>query len=771
MIGPEPEPEQEPEKQIVEENPAFIVPVLFREPDQNEPALLAPLPDKKAQKAAKQAEKEQKAKDKAEQKAHKTVAKTLKLQEKEKKAQDKAQEKKQKTEQKAKKTQEKGTRKVKPPKNILDTSTVLENTGTSRSPTTMNNKIQEFRTQGIQVLENLPEKELAEMLKTANIAYYNTQTSLMTDNEYDIVKEYMERKYPKNTVLEQIGAPIEKNKVALPYQMWSMDKIKPDSNALDSWTKKYKGPYVLSCKLDGVSGMYSTEGDTPKLYTRGNGKVGQDVSHLLRVLDLPTEPGIVVRGEFIMQKAVFESKYAKQFANPRNLVSGIVNSKTVDAKARDLHFVVYEVVSPAMPPSEQMARLATLNHEVVQHKVVEEVSNEMLSKVLIDWRTNYEYEIDGVIVANDGVYTRKEGNPDHAFAFKMVISDQMAEVKVVDVLWNPSKSGYLKPRVRIEPVRLSGVTIEYATGFNGSFIETNKIGIGAVIQIIRSGDVIPHIKSVTTPAEMAKMPDVPYHWTDTHVDVVLDNIAEDDTVREKNITDFFQSIEVDGLSGGNVKRIIAAGFDSVPKILKMNRGDFEGVAGFKAKMVEKIHDGIRNKVAAASLMTIMAASNLFGRGIGERKLAPILEAYPDILTTAESPEKKVAMLREVKGIGAENARAFVENIPRFMAFLQECGLEGKLRDRPLADLANTVALDVDTSHPLYGKHIVMTKVRDKTIIEGLARVGGVLDDGITKTTFVLVVKSKEDVSNKTKYAVDHGIPIMTPAEFIAAYLQ
>jgi hypothetical protein len=65
----------------------------------------------------------------------------------------------------------------------------------------------------------------------------------------------------------------------------------------------------------------------------------------------------------------------------------------------------------------------------------------------------------------------------------------------------------------------------------------------------------------------------------------------------------------------------------------------------------------------------------------------------------------------------------------------------------------------------------MTKVRDKTIIEGLARVGGVLDDGITKTTFVLVVKSKEDVSNKTKYAVDHGIPIMTPAEFIAAYLQ
>jgi NAD-dependent DNA ligase len=266
------------------------------------------------------------------------------------------------------------------------------------------------------------------------------------------------------------------------------------------------------------------------------------------------------------------------------------------------------------------------------------------------------------------------------------------------------------------------------------------------------------------------MPDVPYHWTDTHVDIILDNIDEDDTVREKNITDFFRSIEVDGLSGGNVKRIVAAGFDSVPKILHMTKGDFEGVAGFKAKMVEKIHDGIRAKVAAASLMTIMAASNLFGRGIGERKLAPILEAYPNILTTSETPEEKVAMLRGVKGIGAENARAFVENIPRFMAFLQECDLEGKL----LADETNppnVPALDVDTSHPLYGKHIVMTKVRDKTIIEGLAHVGGVLDDGISKNTFALVVKSKEDVSNKTKYAVEHGIPIMTPAEFITAYLQ
>ena len=96
---------------------------------------------------------------------------------------------------------------------------------------------------------------------------------------------------------------------------------------------------------------------------------------------------------------------------------------------------------------------------------------------------------------------RKNKNPDHAFAFKMVLSDQVAEAKVVHIEWNPSKDGYLKPRVQIEPVELGGVTITYATGKNASFIEKNKIGIGAIIELVRSGDVIPDIKKVVVPAK------------------------------------------------------------------------------------------------------------------------------------------------------------------------------------------------------------------------------------------------------------------------------
>jgi len=505
--------------------------------------------------------------------------------------------------------------------------------------------INDFKKNGIKVLEKLNENQLASIVRDANKAYYNDKP-LMSDNEFDIVKEYIESKYPSNSVINEIGAPIQKNKVNLPYQMASMDKIKPDTDALLSWMLKYKGPYVLSCKLDGVSGLYTTEGPTPKLYTRGDGKVGQDISHLIPHLRLPKSKGIVIRGEFIIPKAVFEAKYKNVFSNPRNMVAGIVNQKTINAAIKDLHFVAYEVIKPVLKPVEQMEYLDTIDVERVLYKIEKMLTNEMLSQTLVDWRTNYIYEIDGIIVTNDAIYERKSGNPEHAFAFKMVLSDQIAEAKVVDVIWTPSKDGYLKPRVQIEPLHLGGVTIEYATGFNGAFIENNKVGVGAVIELIRSGDVIPHIRKVNVPAEQAKMPDVPYKWNETHVDIMLEDIETNESVKEKVVTAFFRGIDVDGLSSGNVARIMQSGYDSIPAIIKMTVSDFLKVPGFKEKTANKLYDGIHEKLKAASLVTLMSASNLFGRGFSEKKLELILEGYPDILLAKIPPAgwQRIAIL-------------------------------------------------------------------------------------------------------------------------------
>jgi NAD-dependent DNA ligase len=635
-------------------------------------------------------------------------------------------------------------------------------------------EINRFKTIGITVLEKMDENTLSNMLKTANDIYYNENRSVLTDNEYDIIKEFMAVKYPKNQILEEIGAPIQgKNKVTLPFEMASMDKIKPDSGALKSWTEKYSGPYVLSCKLDGVSGMYvcDTSGKH-QLYTRGNGMVGQDISHLINVIKLPKlQKGMAIRGEFIIPKSIFKTKYSEEFANARNLVSGIINRKSIDEKSKDLHFVTYEVIQPELKPSEQMDILKNSGLEVVFNTIKDSLTNELLSDILIDWRSNYEYEIDGVIVSNDAIYPRIHGNPDHSFAFKMVMSDQVAEAKVVDVLWEASKDGYLKPRVRIEPIQLAGVRIEYATGFNGKFIEDNNIGIGAIITMVRSGDVIPYIKAVSIPADKAKMPLVPYVWNKTHVDVLLENPNDDITVQEKNVTLFFVSLEVDGLAKGNIKKLFQKGKTTVPAILRMSISDFETVDGFKQKMAEKIYNSIQEKIKKASLLDIMVASGKMGRGLGERKIKPILSKYPDILTRCEGDEVKEEMLKQIDGIGKENAYEFVKNIPSFMTFLKECNLEYKL-----TEVSNAISEPVvqntfiNKDHPLLGKKIVMTKIRDKEIIDFINKNGLVLEDSMKKDIFVLIVKTREDKSNKTAFAEKNGIPIMTAEEFKAKYM-
>jgi NAD-dependent DNA ligase len=371
------------------------------------------------------------------------------------------------------------------------------------------------------------------------------------------------------------------------------------------------------------------------------------------------------------------------------------------------------------------------------------------------------------------VYERKAGNPEHAFAFKMALSDQMAEAKVVDVIWTPSKDGYLKPRVQIEPVILCGVKIEYATGFNAKFIENNKIGVGAVIQLIRSGDVIPHIKQVIQPAAIALFPEVDYSWNETRVDIMLVDKTTDETVRIKNISGFFVGIGVDGLSSGNIKRIIDAGFDTIPKIIKMDEADFLKVDGFKERLTEKIKTGIKTRLAETSLEEFMHSSNIFGRGFGTKKFKTILDAYPEVLVAGGGVKTpmidKLAELRSIAGMAQKTSEQFIEKIPEFIQFMRDIGLENKLYS--LAP--KSVSSPEKKEHPLYGKKYVMSGFRDKPLISALERVGAEQGASVNKNTFVLLVKSlDDDATTATTKIIDakkNGVPVMTVDMFKTKY--
>ena len=627
-----------------------------------------------------------------------------------------------------------------------------------------------FKINGQKTLDQLNEEELSVMITSCNKAYYANDNPLLTDNEYDILKEYTEEKFPENEAItcghKICSISVEKKKAILPYEMWSMDKIKPDTNALKNWLKKFnKGNHVISGKLDGISALYSTEGEEPKLFTRGNGKIGQDISHAIKYLQLPEVKDITIRGELIMKKNTF-NRWSNKFANCRNMIAGTANAKEgLPDRWKDIDFVAYEVINPVLKCSDQMKFLENLNVITVKYKVENDVSNEKLSNLLIDWRENYEYEVDGIINCHDKIYPRTSKNPQHAFAFKMVLSDQIVESKVVDVLWSPSMHGYLKPKIQIQPVKIGGATITYATAHNAAFIIRNKIGIGAIVQIIRSGDVIPKVEKVIQQAEKIKMPEEHYNlkWNKTKTDLVLVDAENNDIVKLKNIEAFFTKIDVVGLGRGNIKRIMNKDFDTIEKIINMNIDDFKTVDGFKDKMSNKVYNSIRNSLKNVKLSKLMNASNIFARGLGSKKIDIILQKYPNILVnTTLTDELKIDALKMLPGFQEKTAKMFVPYISKFREFMVMINLEDRLNIQKKAD--------INISHPLYNKKIVITGFRSRELQERIEKNGGKIGSSVSKNTDLVIVKNIDDDTGKAEKARELNINIMTVESFIKKYM-
>ena len=625
-----------------------------------------------------------------------------------------------------------------------------------------------FKHEGAPLLESLDESIVADMVRAANDDYYNAADgkTVLDDAEYDVMKEFVERTYPTNPVIHEVGAPITKGKVKLPRNMPSMSKIKPDTGALESWMRTYKGSYAITPKLDGVSGMYVVEeGNTPQMFTRGDGTYGQDVSHLIPHLWLPDSVPMIVRGEFIIRENTFQEKYGAEFANSRNFVSGVINKTTRDPeKYKDMTFVAYEVIEPVMKPSEWFEFLLKHHIMCVPIEISPTLTNEMLSAHLIKFREEFPFATDGLVVSDNAVYPRTNENPKHAFAFKQVLSDQTAEVKVLAVEWTASKDGYLKPRVRIEPVKLRGATIEFVTGFNGKFIRDNLIGVGTLLKIVRSGDVIPHILEVVVPAEEPMMPTVNFTWNATGVDILVADLESNPVVRLKRIAGFFSKLEVDGMGMGNTQRIIDAGYDTIPRIIAMSVEELLTVEGFKRKLAEKIHTNMNARWEAADLATIMSASAAFGRGFGERKLRSILNQVPGIITSGDNDVAKVYALGKVEGVAKKTAEKFVAAIPVFMEFVDRTGLhhmldvvspDGNVEEVAVEDvvgeteMVEVVTTSTSTPKPLQGKKIVITGFRDKEFEKSLETMGATVGATVSKNTTHVIVKTEADVDGNS----------------------
>jgi len=612
--------------------------------------------------------------------------------------------------------------------------------------------------------KSLSEKELFILLKQLDDSYYNNE-SIISDIEYDIMREYAENKYPNNIYFDCIGSEISNNeKVKLPIFMGSMNKIKSETNLLVNWTKKYKGNYVVSSKLDGVSGLYVKQNNNERLFTRGNGKYGRDISKFIPYLNLPKHNhNIIIRGEFIMSNEIFDSKYKDKFSNSRNLISGIINTKIINEIINDIDFVSYELIEPIMKPQAQLNKLLELNYKIVEFSLFDSINNEILTSYLSNLKNNYKYKIDGIIITNNHIYERTSGNPEHSFAFKMITDNQIAEATVLDVLWTPSKNGYLKPRIQIKPVLIDNVSIQYLNGFNAYYIEQNKINTGSVLEVVRSGDVIPHILNVVTFSSNGKMPDIPYKWSSSKIDIIIEDM-ENETLKIKQLTLFFKTLEVEDLSEKNVKKIMDSGNNTIEKIIKMKLTDFLSIKGFQDRMANKIYNGIHEKLNNATIEQLMVGSNIFNRGTSIHKINLIFEVYPDLLEDNIDPQEKIIKITRIKGMSLNSATQFIEKLPLFLDFLNKI-----LNETQLKKILSFKKKEIVSTHILYKKVIVVTGFRNQELIEKIENVGGIISNNITNKTFLLIAKNSNIINTKMREAKKINIPILSIEEFLQQY--
>jgi len=610
-------------------------------------------------------------------------------------------------------------------------------------------------------------KDIETLLLEAKEAYYNTGKPIFDDATYDDLEDRLRELHPKSKVLRMVGAPTPKakGKVKVKHEhfMGSLSKVKPDNGTLERWVSRYTGPYVVSDKLDGISlVIYYRPGKAPLVLTRGKGTHGIDVSSIYPHLrNVPKASKVrrpmVVRGEAIMSEGKFQSKYAKGAANARNHVGGLLNQNDPDKKAvRDIDFIAYRLLSSKQKISTQFRKLKAMGYRIPHWTEWDELDADELVEYLSKRKGKSRYAIDGLVIENDKRNPLpKSGNPAWAVAFKARTADAIKKVRVTDVIWTASRHGYLKPRVEIEPTKLAGVTVTYATGHNFKYIKDNRIGPGATINIVRSGDVIPYIVDVVKPARRAKLPKKgTYELTKTGVDAVLVDQSSHGGVAAKNITYFFRTLGVEGFSSGTTKRMIEGGLTTIEDILNADIDDIEECPGIGPKSAQKLWENIREATDKAHLPTVMRASGIFGRNIGSTKLNQVYDEYPAMLSGR--PVKQSTVVRrcaELPGWSEVSAQKFAEALPRFIRWLRKMPITvAKRKPKP-------------TTGGLAGQVIVFTGFRDKDLVADIEKNAGKFASGLTRKTTLLVYDPNGKAGSKLDKAQAMGIKTMTREKF------
>jgi DNA ligase (NAD+) len=624
-----------------------------------------------------------------------------------------------------------------------------------------NIQIQDIANQKL-LISDLTDADLLEFCKIAN-QKYREGSPIISDEYYDFIFTLeLSKRLPGDPFLQKIETENEgfsEEKIKLPKKMLSTDKAY-SWEEINKWLERIAKFSVEinhsiddiqikgTAKLDGFAGY----DDGAKLYTRGDGNKGSDISRVF-------ERGLGIfnnsergqgPGEIVVKRSYFEKHLSNHFEYPRNFQASLIKEKELDKFAID---AISEKAALFVPFTQLPKWLGS----------IEEFSSQFLD-IVRQLEGGVDFDVDGVVFEIVSPELKKHMGSNRKFhrwqiAYKE--NKEKAQVKVISVTAQVGRTGKITPVAELEPTQLSGATIYRATGHHYGLVKEQGLGAGSVIELTRSGLVIPKINKVLKAAEV----DIPANcpscgnklsW-DSDFLMCLSHKVCPDQIKGKIIYFFRILANNDGFGQATIQKLYDQGVRQVSDIYLLNKAQLISM-GFGEKTSQNLFDQlIRSRQEIIEDWRFLAAFGVQRLGMGNCE--NLLKSYS---------------LDQVFNLSVED----ISNIDGFADLTAELIFDGLLS---IKDQYETLVIggfqlestlfssDTNLSSNLFNnKKIVFTGSMNESRVElqKQAKVfGAIVSKSVSSKTDYLIIG--ENVSQlKTKAAKTHGVEILSEAEYL-----
>lgn len=646
-------------------------------------------------------------------------------------------------------------------------------------------------------------KQLRDTLNENARLYYTLDASTMSDYEYDRLYrrlQDLERQHPEeitpDSPTQRVGDQTLNDfaEVMHPVPLESLEDVF-DGDEVRAFLQKIRetlpqAAYSVEPKVDGLSvALEYRNGVFYQGATRGNGRVGEDVTENLRTIrsipkTLPEKlPRLIVRGEVYMARSVFEEINERLelegktlMANPRNAAAGSLRQKDPRICAqRRLDIAVFNLQLAEgrdfATHTESIAYLREQGFPTIPHALLSD-ADDILREIdrLGDTRMTFPFDIDGAVVKLNDLSDRDilgstAKCPKWAVAYKYPPEQKATKLK--NIVVQVGRTGVLTPKAELEPVRLAGTTVTYATLHNQDYITQKDIRIGDTVIVQKAGEIIPEIVEVVRQERPAGTK--PYCLPtvcpvcgapvarDADGAAIRCTGAECPAQLLRNLTHFAgrNAMDIDGLGPAVLQQLVEAGL--VANAADLYDLSVQDMARLE-RMGEKSAQNAVNAIAKSKENDLWRLIYALGiRQVGEKAAKVIAAHFGSYDDFASASMEELVTIDDIGEVTAEYIRAWV-NSPQsqdLMARLKAAGV-------------NMVCKEERLDNRFAGMTFVLTGALERFTRdeagEMIEKRGGKSSGSVSKKTTYVV--AGENAGSKLRKAQELHIPVLTEEEFL-----